>query len=86
MSRKAAASKQGVWKQTWQLAFQGYNISCQHTCGGRLSAVSSGIAGCRGPDKGDGLYPSLILSPSFDLSPGFLISEDSEVGKLTGWV
>jgi hypothetical protein len=27
--RKAAASKQGVQKQTWQLAVQGYNRSCQ---------------------------------------------------------
>jgi hypothetical protein len=28
ISKKAAASKQGVQKQTWQLAFQGYSISC----------------------------------------------------------
>jgi hypothetical protein len=31
--RKVAASKQGVQKQMWQLAVQGYNIACQHTCG-----------------------------------------------------
>jgi hypothetical protein len=60
--RKAAASKQGVQKQTWQLAVQGYNISCQHSCGQRPSAVFSKIAGCRGPGKGEGLYSSLILS------------------------
>jgi hypothetical protein len=62
ISRKAAASKQGVQKQTWQLAVQGYNISCQHSCGRRPSAVSGGIAACRGPNKGEGLYSSLILS------------------------
>jgi hypothetical protein len=28
--RKTAANKQGVQKQTWQLAVQGYNRSCQH--------------------------------------------------------
>jgi hypothetical protein len=47
--RKAAASKQGVQKQTWQLAVQGYNISCQHSCGRSPSIVSNEIAGCRGP-------------------------------------
>jgi hypothetical protein len=30
-----------VQKQTWQLAVQGYNISCQHSCGWRPSKVSS---------------------------------------------
>jgi hypothetical protein len=47
--RKAAASKQGVQKQTWQLALQGYNISCQHSCRQRPSTVSNEIAGSRGP-------------------------------------
>jgi hypothetical protein len=47
--RKAAASKQGVPTQTWQLAVQGYSISCQHSCGRRPSIVSKEIAGCRGP-------------------------------------
>jgi hypothetical protein len=46
--KKEAASKQGVQKQTWQLAVQGYNISCQHSCGRRPSTVSNEIAGCRG--------------------------------------
>jgi hypothetical protein len=36
-----------VQKQKWQWAVQGYNISCQHSCGGR--PVSKKIAGCRGP-------------------------------------
>jgi hypothetical protein len=43
--RKAAASKQGVQKQTWQLAVQGYNISCQHTCGRGASIGSNQIPG-----------------------------------------
>jgi hypothetical protein len=49
LRKAAAASKQGVQKETWHLPVQGYNISCQHSCGGRPSAVSSKIAGCRGP-------------------------------------
>jgi hypothetical protein len=52
--RKAAASKQGVQKQTWRLAVQDYNISCQHSCGQRPSTVSSKIAGCGAPAKGKG--------------------------------
>jgi hypothetical protein len=73
ISRKAAASKQRVQKQTWQLAVQGYNISCQHSCGRRPSAVSNQRAGCSGLDRGRAL---LIFDPfpGFDLSPGFLIS------------
>jgi hypothetical protein len=58
ISSKAAASKLGVQKQTWQLAVQGYNRSCQHTWGQRPSAVSGGLS------KGEGLYSSLILSPA----------------------
>jgi hypothetical protein len=52
--RKAAASKQGVQKQAWQLAVQGYTISCQLSCGQRPSTVSSKIAGCGAPAKGKG--------------------------------
>jgi hypothetical protein len=47
--RKAAASKQGVQKQTWQLAVQGYNRSGQLSCGRRPSTVPKEIAGCRDP-------------------------------------
>jgi hypothetical protein len=47
--RKAAASKQGVQKQTWQLVVQGYSISCQYSCGQRPYSVSNEISGCRGP-------------------------------------
>jgi hypothetical protein len=52
--RKSAASKQGVQKQTWQLAVQGYNISCQHSCGQRLSTISNWIAGSRALARGKG--------------------------------
>jgi hypothetical protein len=53
--RKAAASKQGVQKQTWQLAVQGYNTACQHSCGRRPSALSDEIAVDAGaPAKGKG--------------------------------
>jgi hypothetical protein len=59
--RKVAASKQGVQKQTWQLAVQGYNISFQRSCGKRSSTVSNEIAGCRGSSYETGFYSSLVL-------------------------
>jgi hypothetical protein len=62
--RKAAAIKQGVQKQTWQLAVEGYAISCQLSCGGRPSTAPKEIAGCRDPGLGEEfliLFPTLIF-------------------------
>jgi hypothetical protein len=44
-----------------QLDFQGYNISCRHTFGQRLSTVSSEIAGFRVPSEVEEFCSSLIL-------------------------
>jgi hypothetical protein len=55
--RKAEASKQGVQRQKWQLAVQGYNLSCQHSCGGRPSTVSSKKLDAGALAKGKGFTP-----------------------------